>query len=45
MFGRVMDMTSCLVIDDCNDDRDRAIGLLQNLGLDVRFASSEDEAI
>ncbi len=45
MFGRVMDMTSYLVIDDCNDDQDRAIGLLQNLELDVRFASSEDEAI
>ncbi len=45
MFGRVIDMTRCLVIETCCRDRSRTVGLLQDLGFDVSGSFNMDEAI
>ena len=45
MFGRVTNMTRCLVIESRSDERNRTVDLLQDLGFDVRGSQSVDEAI
>lgn len=45
MFGRVTDMTRCLVIETRSDERSRTVDLLQDLGFDVTGSESIDDAI
>ena len=45
MFGRVTDMTRCLVIEACGKDRSRTVDLLQDLGFDVSGSHDTDEAV
>ena len=45
MFGRVTDMTRCLVIETKSDERSRTVDLLQDLGFDVSGSPSVEDAI
>ena len=45
MFGRVTDVTRCMVIQGSNEDRSRTIDLLQELGFAVSGSRTMDEAI
>ena len=45
MFGRVMNLTRCLVVDECGEDRDHATALLQAYGYDVFRAETPEQAL
>ena len=45
MFGRVTNMTRCLVIEARSDDRSRSVDLLQELGFDVTGSQTVEDAI
>ncbi len=45
MFGRVTDITRCMVIQGLGEDRNRTINLLQDLGFDVSGSRTMDEAL
>ncbi len=45
MFGKVMNMTRCLVVDACGEDREHTTALLQDFGFDVFRAETSDQAL
>ena len=45
MFGKVMNMTRCLVVDPCGEDREQTTALLQDYGFDVFRAETSDQAL
>ena len=45
MFGKVMNMTRCLVVDACMEDREQTTALLQDHGFDVFRAETSEQAL
>ncbi len=45
MFGKVMSLTRCLVVDASRDDRERTTALLQDYGFDVFRAETSEQAL
>ncbi len=45
MFGKVMNMTRCLVVDPCGEDREQTTALLQDYGFDVFRAETSEQAL
>ncbi len=45
MFGKVMNMTRCLVVDACGEDREQTTALLQDYGFDVFRAETSEQAL
>ena len=45
MFGKVMNVTRCLVVDSCGEDREKTTALLQDYGFDVFRAETSEQAL